>query len=97
MDPRFQHIGVALATGRGRGQIYWVQGAARRAEACRRAGTAADPGTTGSSNIRRIRAWMEAAGYAGFSEVEIFSARNWWQRPGEEDRAPALKRHKTVV
>jgi uncharacterized protein YkwD len=25
MDPRFQHIGVALATGRGRGQIYWVQ------------------------------------------------------------------------
>ena len=25
MDSRFQHIGVALATGRGRGQIYWVQ------------------------------------------------------------------------
>ena len=25
MDPRFQHIGVALATGRGRGRIYWVQ------------------------------------------------------------------------
>jgi uncharacterized protein YkwD len=25
MDPRFQHIGVGLATGRGRGQIYWVQ------------------------------------------------------------------------
>ncbi len=25
MDPRFRHIGVAVATGRGRGQIYWVQ------------------------------------------------------------------------
>jgi len=25
MDSRFQHIGVGLATGRGRGQIYWVQ------------------------------------------------------------------------
>jgi uncharacterized protein YkwD len=25
MDPRFQHIGVALATGRKRGEIYWVQ------------------------------------------------------------------------
>ncbi|HET9475651.1 MAG TPA: CAP domain-containing protein, partial [Steroidobacteraceae bacterium] len=25
MDSRFQHIGVGLATGRGRGRIYWVQ------------------------------------------------------------------------
>jgi uncharacterized protein YkwD len=25
MDARFQDIGVGLATGRGRGQIYWVQ------------------------------------------------------------------------
>jgi len=25
MDPRFQDIGVGIATGRGRGQIYWVQ------------------------------------------------------------------------
>jgi uncharacterized protein YkwD len=25
MDPRFQNIGVGLATGRKRGQIYWVQ------------------------------------------------------------------------
>ena len=25
MDPRFQQIGVGLATGKGRGQIYWVQ------------------------------------------------------------------------
>ena len=25
MDARFQDIGVGVATGRGRGQIYWVQ------------------------------------------------------------------------
>jgi uncharacterized protein YkwD len=25
MDERFEHIGVALAAGRGRGRIYWVQ------------------------------------------------------------------------
>ena len=25
MDARFQHIGIGLATGRGRGRIYWVQ------------------------------------------------------------------------
>ena len=25
MDSRFQHIGVGVATGRGRGQTYWVQ------------------------------------------------------------------------
>jgi len=25
MDPRFQDIGIGIATGRGRGKIYWVQ------------------------------------------------------------------------
>lgn len=25
MDPRFEDIGVAVVTGRGRGQVYWVQ------------------------------------------------------------------------
>jgi uncharacterized protein YkwD len=25
MEPRFRHIGVGVATGRGRGKIYWVQ------------------------------------------------------------------------
>lgn len=27
--------------------------------------------------VRRIRGWVEAAGFAGFSEVEIFSTRYW--------------------
>jgi sugar phosphate isomerase/epimerase len=51
----------------------------------------------GVIDIRRIRASMEAAGYAGFSEVEIFSANNWWQRPGDEVLATCMERHQTVV
>jgi sugar phosphate isomerase/epimerase len=51
----------------------------------------------GIIDLRRIRGWMEAAGYAGFSEVEIFSANNWWQRPGDEVLATCMERHRTVV
>jgi sugar phosphate isomerase/epimerase len=31
----------------------------------------------GVINIPRIRGWVEAAGFAGFNEVEIFSERLW--------------------
>jgi len=51
----------------------------------------------GVIEIRKIRGWMEAAGYAGFSEVEIFSARNWWQRPADEVLTTCKERHLTVV
>ncbi len=51
----------------------------------------------GVIDLRKIRGWMEAAGYAGFSEVEIFSANNWWQRPGDEVLATCIERHRTVV
>jgi len=51
----------------------------------------------GVIDIRKIRASMEAAGYAGFSEVEIFSAKNWWKRPGDEVLATCIERHGTVV
>jgi sugar phosphate isomerase/epimerase len=38
----------------------------------------------GVIDIRRIRFWVEAAGYTGPCEIEIFSAENWWKRdPGE--------------
>lgn len=38
----------------------------------------------GVADLRAIRAAVEAAGYAGPCEVEIFSARDWWLRdPGE--------------
>jgi sugar phosphate isomerase/epimerase len=29
--------------------------------------------------VRRIRGWVEAAGFAGFNEVEIFSTKRWAQ------------------
>ena len=51
----------------------------------------------GVIDIRKVRGWMEGAGYAGFSEVEIFSANNWWKRPGDEVLATCIERHRTVV
>ncbi len=51
----------------------------------------------GVIDIPRIRGWMEAAGYAGFSEVEIFSTADWWQRPGEEVLDTCIARHRTAV
>jgi sugar phosphate isomerase/epimerase len=34
----------------------------------------------GVIDIPKIRAWVEAEGFNGFSEVEIFSTGNWWQQ-----------------
>ena len=50
----------------------------------------------GVIELRRIRSWMEAAGYAGFSEVEIFSSLNWWQCDGHDVLATCVQRHKAV-
>jgi sugar phosphate isomerase/epimerase len=38
----------------------------------------------GVIDLRSIRAMIEAAGYHGPQEVEIFSTDNWWKRPGDE-------------
>jgi sugar phosphate isomerase/epimerase len=38
----------------------------------------------GVIDVRGLRAAVEAAGYGGFVEAEIFSARNWWTRPMDE-------------
>ena len=45
-----------------------------------------DRGMPGDGVIenRKIRSWIEAAGYFGQVEVEIFSEKNWWQRPVDE-------------
>jgi sugar phosphate isomerase/epimerase len=51
----------------------------------------------GVIDIPRIRGWMEAHGYAGYSEVEIFSAENWWKRDGGEVLDTCIARHKTAV
>jgi sugar phosphate isomerase/epimerase len=31
----------------------------------------------GCIDVRRIRGWVEAAGFRGYNEVEIFSERHW--------------------
>jgi len=51
----------------------------------------------GVIDLRGIRQEVEAVGYAGYSEVEIFSENNWWQKPMEEVLATCIERHRTVV
>jgi sugar phosphate isomerase/epimerase len=38
---------------------------------------------------------VEAAGFTGFQEVEIFS-ENWWTRPGDEVLRTCIERYNTV-
>ncbi len=47
----------------------------------------------GVIDLPRIRGWVEAAGYAGFHEVEIFSELDWWQRDPDEVLRTAKERH----
>jgi len=51
----------------------------------------------GVIDIPRIRGWMESAGFAGYSEVEIFSSNNWWQKDSSEVLDTCIARHKTSV
>jgi sugar phosphate isomerase/epimerase len=51
----------------------------------------------GVIEIRRIRGWVEAAGFVGYSEVEIFSSEDWWKRPEDEVLATCVERHRSVV
>jgi sugar phosphate isomerase/epimerase len=46
----------------------------------------------GVIDLRSIRSLIESAGYHGPQEVEIFSAQNWWKRPGEEVLATCVDR-----
>jgi sugar phosphate isomerase/epimerase len=47
----------------------------------------------GVIDLPRIRGWMEAAGYAGFHEVEIFSTLDWWRRDPDEVLRVCGERH----
>jgi sugar phosphate isomerase/epimerase len=38
----------------------------------------------GVIDLSLIRSWVEAAGYRGFQEVEIFSELDWWKRDPDE-------------
>ena len=51
----------------------------------------------GVIDLRGIRQEVEAVGYAGYSEVEIFSENNWWTKPMDEVLATCIERHRTVV
>jgi sugar phosphate isomerase/epimerase len=50
----------------------------------------------GIIELRKIRAWMEDAGYAGAAEIEIFS-EDWWARPLDHVLTTCIERHRTVV
>lgn len=50
----------------------------------------------GVIDIRSVRQAVEAQGFAGYSEIEIFS-NDWWGRPIDEVLATCIARHKTVV
>ncbi|HET9734836.1 MAG TPA: sugar phosphate isomerase/epimerase family protein [Burkholderiales bacterium] len=47
----------------------------------------------GVVDLPRIRGLMEAAGYGGFHEVEIFSKLDWWQRDPDEVLSICKDRH----
>jgi sugar phosphate isomerase/epimerase len=50
----------------------------------------------GVIDIKRLRAAVEAHGYAGYCEIEIFS-NDWWARPLDEVLRTCIERHRTVV
>jgi sugar phosphate isomerase/epimerase len=48
----------------------------------------------GVIDIRSHRQAIEALGYTGLHEVEIFSSNNWWQRDPDEVLAICKQRHR---
>lgn len=50
----------------------------------------------GVIDIRQARDWVEAQGFAGYAEVEIFSHR-WWQHSHDEVLAACIERHRSCV
>ena len=50
----------------------------------------------GVIDIKSLRAAVEAEGFAGYSEIEIFS-EGWWAKPMDEVLRTCIERHRTVV
>ncbi|MFD2265104.1 sugar phosphate isomerase/epimerase family protein [Lacibacterium aquatile] len=50
----------------------------------------------GVIDLKPIRAAIEAAGFNGPQEVEIFSAENWWKKDGNEVLTTCIERFRTV-
>ena len=51
----------------------------------------------GVIDIPLIRRWVEAEGFVGYSEVEIFSSANWWQRDAAEVLDTCIERYRSAV
>ena len=47
----------------------------------------------GVIDLKKIRSWVEGAGYSGFHEVEIFSELDWWKRDPDEVLETCKDRH----
>jgi sugar phosphate isomerase/epimerase len=50
----------------------------------------------GVIDFKGFRSMIEAAGFHGPQEVEIFSAADWWKRPGEEVLKTCIERYHTL-
>jgi sugar phosphate isomerase/epimerase len=50
----------------------------------------------GVIDIKRLRAAVETQGFAGYSEIELFS-NDWWERPIDEVLQTCIARHRSVV
>jgi len=50
----------------------------------------------GVIDIKSVRRAVEAQGYAGYAEIEIFS-NEWWGKPMDEVLRICIERHKQTV
>lgn len=50
----------------------------------------------GVIDIKAIREQVEAVGFKGLNEIEIFSAENWWKRDADEVLATLVERGRTA-
>ena len=50
----------------------------------------------GVIDLRAIRKMIEDAGFHGPQEVEIFSAEDWWKRPGDAVLATCIERYRSL-
>jgi sugar phosphate isomerase/epimerase len=51
----------------------------------------------GVIDLKGLRRMVEAAGYSGYCDVEIFSRDNWWRRDPEEVLRVCIERYRSVV
>ncbi len=51
----------------------------------------------GVIDLKHLRGLVEATGYSGHIDVEIFSTLDWWKRDPDEVLSICLERHRSVV